>query len=91
MDILLINPYLTRPEGSFRKRTQSRLPSLGLGYIASVLEKEAIRVRIVDTQAEEITLEEFPKRLGGENNRYEFIGITAVSSTINTALEMARI
>jgi anaerobic magnesium-protoporphyrin IX monomethyl ester cyclase len=91
MNILLINPYLTRPEGSFRKRTQSCLPSLGLGYIASVLEKEAIRVRIVDTEAEEISLEEFPKRLRGENYRYEFIGITAVSSTINTALKMARI
>ncbi len=91
MNILFINPYLIRPKGSFRKRTQSCLPSLGLGYIASILEKEGMTVRIVDTQAEGVTLEEFHKRLGNENNRYEFIGITAVSSTLNTALEMARI
>jgi radical SAM superfamily enzyme YgiQ (UPF0313 family) len=91
MNILLVNPYLIRPQGSFRKRTQSCLPSLGLGYIASVLEKEGIRVKIVDTQAEGISLEEFPKRLRNDNNPYEFIGITAVSSTLNTALEMARI
>lgn len=91
MNILLINPYLIRPEGSFRKRTQSCLPSLGLGYIAAVLEKEGMKVRIVDTQAEGITLEEFAKMVRNEKNRYEFIGITAVSSTVNTALEIARI
>lgn len=91
MNILLINPYLIRPHGSFRKRTQSCLPSLGLGYIAAILEKEEIKVRILDTQAEGIFLAELPKRLMEEDNKYEFIGITSVSSTIANALRMARI
>ena len=57
VNILLINPYLIRPEGSFRKRIQSCLPSLGLGYIAAVLEQRGINVNILDTQAEDVSLQ----------------------------------
>ncbi len=91
MNILLINPYLKRPAGSLRKRTQSCLPSLGLGYIASVLEREKIHVRVIDTQAEEVCLRLLPKRVKEEEGEYDFIGITSVSSTIDIALGMAKI
>ena len=59
--VLLINPPMLTEKGEHvdgYHGIRPRLPTLGLAYIASVLEKHGHSVRIIDGVAEIISMEE---------------------------------
>ncbi len=86
--VLLIQPpwYLRR--GNVWKDIGSCMPPRGIAQIASVLEARGISVRILDAQAERTPPPQVAAALGSE--RYDFIGITATTLLIRSAMEIAR-
>jgi radical SAM superfamily enzyme YgiQ (UPF0313 family) len=92
MEVLLINPSWEQLGEDVRKkaRVENLTPSLGLGYIAAVLEQHGIEVGILDANLEGLA----PARLGAylaeQGWRPQHIGITASSHTIAEALATAR-
>jgi len=93
MKVFLINPPWERREQDVRKKlkVESCLPSLGLGYIAAMLEKNGISVAILDATVEGVDIGNFINYLRKLKSRPEYIGITATTTEINMALEVAQI
>jgi len=88
MDVLLIDPpWVIENRKNLWRKVGSTLPSLGLAYIAAVLEKNNISVRILDCTAEKISLSQIPSRLRRLNPSY--VGITATTPLIKNALKIA--
>jgi len=91
--VLLINPPWHRRSGNVWKEIASCMPPLGLGYLASYLERAGVQVRILDAHAERIPSDEVPaavselRRAG--DDRYDFIGLTATSALIHSACRIA--
>lgn len=87
--VILINPLWLKKKGNIWKKISSCVPPLGLAYAASFLEKHNIEVRIIDAQAEQMSLADIIQRIG----RFDplFIGITATTSIIDNGLEIARL
>lgn len=92
MDVLLINPPWEQLAEDVRKKAkvENLTPSLGLGYIAAVLEGNGVKVRILDANLEGIPPGKLPSYLLQQGWRPEHIGLTATSHTIVTALAMAQ-
>ncbi|MBM4043687.1 MAG: radical SAM protein [Planctomycetes bacterium] len=87
MSALLINPPRRLRAGNIWKTIDRSLPPLGLGYIASYLEKHGVSVDVLDLQAQSYTLEDviaFARR-----RRPEVVGITATSVEVAGALYIA--
>jgi len=87
--ILLLNPeWKVKGEDNLWGKVASKYPSLGLGYVAAVLQKHNHKVFFVDMLAESMSVEEF-------KNSYDycvdFVGITATTPLINNALLIAEI
>ena len=61
MDVLLINPPWEQLQEDMRRKVkvENLTPSLGLGYIAAVLEQHGVQVKILDANLENI----YPKDL----------------------------
>jgi radical SAM superfamily enzyme YgiQ (UPF0313 family) len=80
MKVLLLNPYL--PEGllfyGFMKKIGSKLPPLGLAYIAANLEASGHQVKIIDNKVRKYSLHD----LFSEIDRFspEVIGITTITT-----------
>ncbi len=89
--ILLINPdYETNKKCHIDKKNYSRYPSIGLGYIAAVLEKEGHHVKYLDMVAFKITLANLERMLSkGRFSDYDYIGMTATTPIIKTAHKIA--
>jgi radical SAM superfamily enzyme YgiQ (UPF0313 family) len=81
MKVILIQPP------SIEKRTIG--PPIGLGYIASYLEKEGHTVKIIDTIILKYSLEDIEKELKRFNP--DVIGISTVVPCIYTAIEIVKI
>ncbi len=64
------------------------VPPLGLLYVAAVLEKNNIPVRVLDALVEEIDMQETQRRI--EAFRPDLVGIAISSATIKQDLEVAR-
>jgi radical SAM superfamily enzyme YgiQ (UPF0313 family) len=77
--IALINPP---------QRTDFPQPPLGLAYIAATLEKVGNKVEIIDSAALKLDADETIKRV--IDNGFEFVGITVMTPTIGSAMEVAR-
>ncbi|MGD9015404.1 MAG: cobalamin-dependent protein, partial [Candidatus Omnitrophota bacterium] len=77
--ILLINPC--------SRAWWWNLPALGLGYIASSLERIGIRVKIIDCQVTSSYRKEIAKFL----NHNSIVGISSNSGTISSALETSNL
>jgi radical SAM superfamily enzyme YgiQ (UPF0313 family) len=90
MNVLLINPSWIRSDENLWKKVGSCVPSIGLAYIAAVLEHEDIKVEILDCNAEKNSLKKLPEKLSQYNNQ-EFIGITATTSIVENAIKTAEI
>jgi len=91
MNVLLIDPpWIVENKDNLWRKVGSCLPSLGLAYIASVLEKEGHNVKILDCTAEQISVSDIPKKLE-EYPDLDFIGLTATTSIVNNALKIAEI
>jgi len=93
MDVLLIRPFereninVRLPESLYK--VQGIFPPLGLGYIASVLERRNISVEIIDIPALNLTKTEVQNILF--RKKPLLVGISCMSSTLNNAFEIARL
>lgn len=92
MDVLLINPPWEQLREDVRRKfkVENLTPSLGLGYIASVLEQHGVQVRILDANLEAIYPKDLAAYLVRQGWRPKHIGITATSHTISISLAMAK-
>jgi radical SAM superfamily enzyme YgiQ (UPF0313 family) len=91
--ILLINPEaeINRKQ-HIDKKNYSCFPSLGLGYVASVLEKAGHIVQYIDMRASNISLADFERLSSlGKYSNIDLFGITATTPLINTALKLSSI
>jgi anaerobic magnesium-protoporphyrin IX monomethyl ester cyclase len=86
MEVLLLNPSWLSKEGNIWKKISGEMPPLGLAYIASFLEKQSVKTRIIDVHAEEAGLDALLETAGVNPG---FIGITATTMTFASALETA--
>jgi anaerobic magnesium-protoporphyrin IX monomethyl ester cyclase len=82
--VTLVNP--PAPSGS-----TGHLPFalLGLGYLATVLEKNLYEVDVVDCQVLKLSFEEFRSELG--KRQPDIVGITSTTLTYNSGLKIAKI
>lgn len=87
MSVLLINPPRRLRAGNIWKTIDRSLPPLGLGYIASYLEKNGVSADILDLQAQDYTIEDV--MTFASRRRPEVVGITATSVEIDGALYIA--
>ena len=72
------------------KKTAGCWPSLGLAYIASVLEHDGHRVAYIDCSAEHYTINDMRQVLK-DCKGFDYIGLTATTPLINNALRIADI
>ncbi|MHB9156092.1 MAG: B12-binding domain-containing radical SAM protein, partial [Endomicrobiales bacterium] len=88
-DILLIDPpwNILSPHNIW-KNIGSCLPSLGLAYVASSLEKHGFTVRIVDCTADKRDLDSLVRLFSGMTPP-RFVGLTATTPLIKSALLIA--
>jgi anaerobic magnesium-protoporphyrin IX monomethyl ester cyclase len=83
--ITLVNPPY--PHGSF---LHPPFPSLGLGYLAAVLEKKQFEVDLIDCLTpRSLTYEEFRNEIS--KRQPDIVGITSAILTYKSALQMAKI
>jgi len=82
--ITLVNPPY--PVGSHK---HPPFTPLGLGYLASVLEKSKYDVNIIDCQALDINYEEFKTELN--KKQADIVGITSTTLTYKSALKIIKI
>lgn len=91
MKISLINPPVdfSLSLGKLKKiaATTKMLP-LGLGYIAGVAKKHGFDIEIIDSYAEDLTIEETVSRV--LNNNSQVVGISTVTPTVPSMLAIAK-
>lgn len=91
IDVLLINPPYTKKGGNIWKTVASCMPPHALAIIASCLEKGGYSVRILDTHAEHIAVDNLGDYLKGNFDEPRFVGLTGSSVTIHHAYEVVNI
>jgi len=93
MKVLLINPAWTvENKGNLWRKVASCYPSLGLAYIAAVLEQDNHEVLFIDMHAENYSPKDIVSII--KDKRYQgisHIGITATTPLINCAYEVAEV
>jgi len=82
--VTLVNPPY--PSGNF---LHPPFPSLGLGYLAAVLEKNQYPVDIIDCQALKLTHEDLKNEIS--KRKPDIVGMTSTTLTYKSALRIARI
>lgn len=89
--VLLINPpWVIGENKNLWKQVASCWPSLGLAYIAAVLEQDSHQVYYLDYSAEHYTVGD-TKRILKNYQDIDFVGLTATTPLINNALAIAKI
>ena len=86
--ILIDPPDIYQKQGA-NQRTQMHevYPPLGLLYIAAILKQNGIDVRLVEARSRGLSSQEVVKIL--EKESPQFVGITAVTASINSALYLS--
>ena len=88
--VLLINPpWVIGEDKNLWKSVASSWPSLGLAYIAAVLEKAGHEVWYLDCSAQQYTVGDCARVLAGYDKDLDFILLTATTPLINNALAIA--
>lgn len=88
--ILLINPpWVIGEDKNLWKDVASCWPSLGLAYIAAVLEQAGHQVWYLDYPAEGYQVNDTIEVLKSYGKEFDFIGLTATTPLINNALAIA--
>lgn len=89
MSVLLIDPERSSiRKGNIWKVINRSLPTLGLAYIAAFLEKQGIKVKIIDMRAQ---IWDMPDIISVVKEfKPEFIGITVTTVQISSALRIAK-
>jgi len=85
MKILLVNPSQSRVYG---KMASPDYPPMGLAYIGAVLEKNGHSVRIIDIDADKISVNEFIRII---KCGFEIVGFTATTPTFNEAEKLSKL
>lgn len=89
MKVLLIDPpWIIENKENLWRKVGSCLPSLGLAYIAAVVEKAGHEASILDCTAEKIALNDIENKLRTYKEP-DFIGLTATTALITNALKVA--
>jgi radical SAM superfamily enzyme YgiQ (UPF0313 family) len=83
--VTLVNPPY--PSGSHQ---HPPFTPLGLGYLASVLEKNEFEIDVIDCQVLRCSYEEFRNRIS-EIKQADIVGITSTTLTYKSALQIAKI
>lgn len=90
MKVLLIQPNYRRIYAYAKKKEITPVfPPLGLAYIAAVLKKEKIEVKILEANAHDLNHGQIKKEI--ENYSPNIVGITATTSLIEEANEIANL
>ncbi len=88
--VLLINPpWVIGEDKSLWNDVAACWPSLGLAYIAAVLERAGHSVKYLDYSAEHYTVGDTALALGRYQEKFDFIGLTATTPLIDNALAIA--
>ena len=87
MRFLLIDPFIDKNVVKSIFAMESQLPSLGLLYIGSVLEKEGHDVDLIDFCAEKFTEEKLKKKLKDT----DVVGITVRTHGLKSVMKLCRI
>lgn len=85
MKVLLINPHQYGLYGALKAPDH---PPLGIGYIASALEREGCHVEIIDIYAERLTQQGL---INSIRKGYDLIGLSAVTPSINKAISICKL
>ena len=86
MEVILVNPRYSECVYSKRKIAAAVEMPLGLAYIAGVLEKERIRVSILDANAEDISIVEAAERIA--DSPAQIVGITSTTTIMPVVYEL---
>lgn len=90
ISILLINPTIIfNNNKNVWKYIIGITPPIGILHIASVLLEGNILVKVLDMNAEHVAVSDLQKYLG--NNQFDYIGIAASTTTINSVYKIAEI
>ena len=87
MDVLLINPPWVTKDGNIWHGVKSTSPPLGLLYVAAYAERAGQSVRVLDVNAEGLSLESIETVAARHSPR--FVGFTAVTAQITSTHEIA--
>lgn len=88
--VLLINPpWVIGEDKNLWKGVASSWPSLGLAYIAAVLEQAGHVVFYLDCSAEHLTVGNIEEIILKRYESIDFVGLTATTPLINNALAIA--
>ncbi|MBU0580596.1 MAG: B12-binding domain-containing radical SAM protein [Candidatus Margulisbacteria bacterium] len=94
MNVLLIDPpWVIKSKKNLWRKVGSCLPSLGLVYIAAVLEREGHKVDYIDSTAENLGVKETVQwiiKMKEEGYVPELIGITSTTTLIDNATLLAK-
>lgn len=92
MDTLLINPPWTRKGGNIWKSIASIMPPHGLAVIAACLREAGCHVKILDTHAMKVAMEDLENHLRKNYKESpKFIGLTGSTLNISYTYETAQI
>ncbi len=90
--VLLINPpWVIGEDRNLWQDVGSCWPSLGLAYIAAVLEKSGHRVKYLDYPAMHYTVNDTAKALADNKENFDYIGLSATTPLVNNALAIAKV
>ncbi len=90
MKVLLIQPNYRRIYAySKNKKITPIFPPFGLAYIAAILKKENISVRILEANALNLSHEQIKEEI--KNYKPDFLGITSTTSLIEEAHEISKL
>lgn len=90
-DVLLINPPYFKKGGNIWKTVSSCMPPQGLAVLAACIEQKGFSVKILDTSAEKLALEDMKPHLEKYYTTPKFIGLTASTVTVSNAYAVSRI
>ncbi|RLI25756.1 MAG: B12-binding domain-containing radical SAM protein, partial [Candidatus Hecatellales archaeon] len=87
MKVLLVQPPIP-PEVELHSTAGMVAPSMGLAYLAAVLEQAGYKVEILDAPALELTYEKLAGEI--ERRRPDVVGVTATTAVSPSALKTIR-
>lgn len=91
MRVLFINPpWIVRGKHNIWRNIGSIMPSLGIAWLAAVLERDGHQVKILDAHAEQIPIESVTKWVY-RNGPFDLVGITSSTPLIRNAINIARL
>ncbi len=88
MRTLLISPKYSEDVSSLSRILKSKIPPIGLAYIAAALEKAKHKVKIVDAEAEDMGKDDLQQVAKDYNP--ELVGISVTTWTFRKGKEIAR-